>query len=101
SSTNARYTLSLHDALPIFIKGMTQQLMEFMEQHQFETIDDFRGHSLQYVTSHTDLVARQAAARGNVVNGVATRAHADAQWSGTQDRKSTRLNSSHVKISYA
>ncbi len=66
------------------VRAMTQELLRFMEQHHFETIDDFRGHSLQYVTSHADLVARQAAARSGLTNGMATGAHADAQWNGTQ-----------------
>jgi len=34
-----------------------------MEQHGFETLDDFRGHSLQFFTTHADLVKRQAEAR--------------------------------------
>ncbi len=42
---------------------MKDQLLAFMEKHKFETIDDFRGKSLPYFTTHSDLVKRQAEAR--------------------------------------
>lgn len=63
---------------------MKDSLLEFMEKHKFETIDDFRGHSLPFFTTHSDLVKRQAEARA------AKKAEADkkkmikgdAEWSG-------------------
>jgi pyridoxal biosynthesis lyase PdxS len=45
------------------IHSMQEELLAFMEHHQFETIEEFKGHSLQYFTSHSDLVKRQADAR--------------------------------------
>lgn len=42
---------------------MQEQLLAFMERHKFEHIEDFKGHSLAYITSHSSLVERQAAAR--------------------------------------
>lgn len=45
------------------VQEMCEELLAFMEQHKFESIDDFRGHSLEYFTTHADLVARQAKAR--------------------------------------
>ena len=45
------------------VAGMCEQLLAFMEKHQFETLADFKGHSLQYFTTHADLVERQAQAR--------------------------------------
>lgn len=45
------------------IREMLDELSAFMERHKFETLDDFKGHSLQYFTTHYDLVARQAKAR--------------------------------------
>ena len=45
------------------VKDMCQELLAFMEKHGFETIDDFKGHSVQYFTTHYDLVHRQAEAR--------------------------------------
>src|SRR6187455_896201 len=45
------------------IKPMLDELAAFMDRHGFHTLKDFRGLSLQYFTTHYDLVARQAAAR--------------------------------------
>jgi dihydropyrimidine dehydrogenase (NADP+)/dihydropyrimidine dehydrogenase (NAD+) subunit PreA len=45
------------------VHAMLDELSAFMEQHKFRTLDDFRGHSLQYFTTHYDLVKRQAEAR--------------------------------------
>jgi dihydroorotate dehydrogenase subfamily 1 len=45
------------------VRQMCDELSAFMDQHGFRTIADFKGHSLQYFTTHYDLVRRQAAAR--------------------------------------
>lgn len=45
------------------VRKMTDQLLAFMDQHGFDTVDQFRGHALPYFTTHADLVARQAAAK--------------------------------------
>ncbi len=45
------------------IKPMLDELASFMEQHQFQDLDDFRGHSLQFFTTHAELAQIQAAAR--------------------------------------
>ena len=42
---------------------MADELLEFMERHGFENIDDFKGAALPYFTTHADLVERQAAAK--------------------------------------
>ncbi|MCH2129019.1 MAG: hypothetical protein MK179_07725 [Pirellulaceae bacterium] len=42
---------------------MMEGLLAFMEQHDFESLDDYKGHSLQYFTTHADLVRIQAEAR--------------------------------------
>lgn len=63
------------------IDTLTRRLAAFMERHGFETIDQFRGHSLRYFTTHADLVRRQRIDRAkerNSVKGV-TR---DTEWSG-------------------
>lgn len=52
---------------------LRDELLGFMERHGFESIDQFRGHSLQYLTSHSDLVRRQAARK-------ARQAATDAAW---------------------
>jgi dihydropyrimidine dehydrogenase (NADP+)/dihydropyrimidine dehydrogenase (NAD+) subunit PreA len=45
------------------VRQMLDELSAFMDKHHFQTLDDFRGHSLQYFTTHHDLVRRQAEAR--------------------------------------
>jgi len=45
------------------VKQMQEQLLAFMEKHKFERLDDFKGHSLQFFTTHADLVKRQTDAR--------------------------------------
>ena len=45
------------------VKELEEGLLAFMEKHNFETLDDFKGHSLKYFTTHFDLVKRQAEAR--------------------------------------
>jgi dihydroorotate dehydrogenase subfamily 1 len=65
------------------IKPMCEQLLAFMERHKFETLNDFKGKSLEYFTTHADLVKRQgerkaaqkAAAAAKVVKS-------DGEWSG-------------------
>jgi len=64
------------------VKPMCEQLLAFMEQHKFESIDQFRGHSLRYFTTHADLVKRQAEARAMekaAAKGAVTK---DGQWQG-------------------
>jgi dihydropyrimidine dehydrogenase (NADP+)/dihydropyrimidine dehydrogenase (NAD+) subunit PreA len=45
------------------IHPMKEQLMAFMESHKFERLEDFKGYSVQFFTTHADLVKRQAEAR--------------------------------------
>ncbi len=45
------------------IHAMQEQLLAFMEKHKFERLEDFKGYSVQYFTTHADLVKRQADAR--------------------------------------
>src|ERR1700735_2260128 len=42
------------------VKPMCEELLGFMEKHKFETLADFKGKSLDYFTTHADLVKRQA-----------------------------------------
>ena len=41
------------------VKGLCADLEEFMKKHGFTSISDFKGASLQYLTTHTELVRRQ------------------------------------------
>src|SRR3954447_25054871 len=45
------------------VKRMQDELLGFMSKHNFETLSQFKGHSLQYFTTHADLVRRQAEAK--------------------------------------
>src|SRR5699024_11678698 len=74
------YTLSLHDALPISI---------------------FRVAGTYRLVLSAPLSSGWSVSRPVGCNGLPGDRHAMGAWSGTTDRKSTRLNSSHVSISYA
>ena len=66
------------------VKQMCDELLEFMAKHNFETLEDFKGKSLDYFTTHAELVrmqgqrkaAQKAAAEEKKV------VKADDQWSG-------------------
>src|SRR5699024_12645216 len=76
------YTLSLHDALPIFLRGRGQH----RENHW--------GHQRGTVAARPNGPPQRREGK----RGSAGRARAGVPG---RDRKSTRLNSSHVSISYA
>ena len=71
------------------VKRLQEELLAFMEKHKFETVADFKGKSLDYFTTHTELVriqqerkakdkaAAEAAAAKKVVK-------ADSEWSGDE-----------------
>ena len=42
------------------VKPMIDELLAFMDKHDFETIDDFKGKALPYFTTHAELVRMQA-----------------------------------------
>src|SRR5690554_7691888 len=72
TATTEIYTLSLHDALPICLLGL--QMYAGRENHYNN-----------FVIQTSNLI----------------KAYAPSVAKAKQDRKSTRLNSSHVRISYA
>jgi dihydroorotate dehydrogenase subfamily 1 len=65
------------------VKPLCEGLLAFMEKHKFETLDDFRGYSLDYFTTHAELVrvqrerkaAQKAAEHERTIR-------ADSDWSG-------------------
>src|SRR5699024_11326882 len=83
------YSLSLHDALPI--SDLIEKLIEsksfvnFMERQSEKTPMDFNNDLSRY--------------EGSVATACSGHVYRFA--SSLEDRKSTRLNSSHVSISYA
>ncbi len=70
------------------VKPMMDELAGFMDEHGFNSIDDFKGHSLQFFRTHAELVEIQAEARAKKKAAHAEKVAADKmireddQWSG-------------------
>jgi dihydroorotate dehydrogenase subfamily 1 len=68
------------------VREMLDELSAFMDKHNFRVLDDFRGHSLQYFTTHFDLVHRQAEARktgkATIAKAGGQAVKADHEWRG-------------------
>jgi len=60
------------------IHDLTAQLRAFMARHDFERIEDFRGHSLPYFTTHAELVRLQDDAHRGRRQGITV----DSAWEG-------------------
>src|SRR5690606_41639525 len=91
TATTEIYTLSLHDALPILRALGTG----YGECFQLAFLHE--GHGRKHGVEHDVDLATHEVGHGRRTALVRHVRHLDAR----QDRKSTRLNSSHVKISYA
>ena len=70
------------------VKPMIEQLSEFMDEHGFSSIDDFKGHSLQFFRTHAELVEIQAEARAK--KKAAHAAKKAAEGADTTDEKMIR-----------
>jgi len=70
------------------VKPMCDELLAFMEKHKFETLADFKGKSLDYFTTHADLVKRQgerkAAQKAAAAAPQKKMVQADGEWSGEE-----------------
>jgi dihydroorotate dehydrogenase subfamily 1 len=68
------------------IKPMCDQLLSFMEKHKFNSIADFKGHSLQYFSTHAHLVELQAKAKKAAAEKAAGKkmVAADGEWRGDE-----------------
>ena len=65
------------------VKPMCDQLLAFMQKHKFETLADFKGKSLDYFTTHADLVKRQADRKAAQKAAAAAKVvKSDGEWSG-------------------
>src|SRR5207302_9273888 len=96
-ATTCASTLSLHDALPIFgrLAALFGRLDDVLGVIETGAIEGAR------LDRHQQLHRRQwPAGRCLVVLGKRVAAHL-GDHVAVEDRKSTRLNSSHVKTSYA
>jgi dihydropyrimidine dehydrogenase (NADP+)/dihydropyrimidine dehydrogenase (NAD+) subunit PreA len=73
------------------VKQMKDDLLAFMDKHKFDRIDDFKGHSVQFFTTHADLVRRQTEARAAKKAEHARKAaiKSDAEWHGDDFVKQT------------
>jgi dihydropyrimidine dehydrogenase (NADP+)/dihydropyrimidine dehydrogenase (NAD+) subunit PreA len=67
------------------VKPLCDELLAFMEAKGFETLADFKGHSLQFFTTHAELVRMQTARK---VAEAAAKESAmvknDAEWDGDE-----------------
>ncbi len=61
---------------------LCEGLSAFMDQHGFKTVEEFRGKSLRYFTTHAELVKRQAAAKAAERNEKAGIITKDTAWEG-------------------
>src|SRR5439155_12567857 len=70
------------------VKPMCDELLAFMAKHNFETLAEFKGKSLDYFTTHADLVKRQAerkaAQKAAVAETQKKMVAADHEWSGDE-----------------
>src|SRR5215207_1572932 len=68
------------------IHPLCDALLKFMDKHKFERLEDFRGHSVQFFTTHYDLVKRQHEAReaAKEKHDAQKMVRDDAQWTGDQ-----------------
>ena len=65
------------------VKPLCEGLLAFMEKHKFETLDDFRGYSLDYFTTHAELVRVQSERKAAQKAAEHERTiRADSDWSG-------------------
>jgi dihydropyrimidine dehydrogenase (NADP+)/dihydropyrimidine dehydrogenase (NAD+) subunit PreA len=66
------------------VKPMCEQLLAFMEKHKFQTLADFKGKSLDYFTTHADLVKRQTERKAAQKAAAASKmVKSDAEWNGS------------------
>jgi len=69
------------------VKRLQEELLAFMEKHKFETLADFKGKSLDYFTTHAELVRmqkeRKARDKAAAEEAAAKKmVKADSEWSG-------------------
>src|SRR5690606_41450088 len=98
-ATRTSYLLSLHDALPILFSRYAARWVDvpapdrMIPQRASEELEKRPGFGPTLFTILLPVVLMLAKALVDIV--------IDDTENSVQDRKSTRLNSSHVKISYA
>src|SRR5690606_40374595 len=99
TTSTTSYSLSLHDALPIFLSGLFDGVSQSVTDAFLTGLQDAVQDTAAW-KALTDAI-QQAILTGAAINPALFSSVIDAALPLAQDRKSTRLNSSHVKISYA
>jgi len=66
------------------VGAMCDELLAFMERHKFETPADFKGKSLDYFTTHADLVRRQSERKAAQKTAAGKVVKSDGEWSGDE-----------------
>jgi dihydropyrimidine dehydrogenase (NADP+)/dihydropyrimidine dehydrogenase (NAD+) subunit PreA len=66
------------------VKPMCDELLAFMAKHKFEKLSDFKGKSLDYFTTHADLVKRQQARKAAQKTAPKNAVEADSDWRGDE-----------------
>ena len=64
------------------VKTLCEELSAFMDRHGFESIEDYRGHSLNFFTTHAELVRRQAEVKAAEKARRADMVTRDTSWDG-------------------
>merc|ERR1712216_467025 len=63
------------------VQNLCAELQDFMLQHEFTSVEQFRGHTLPYFTTHTDLVAKQKEAIA-LKRATKVGLSGDSEWTG-------------------
>ncbi len=66
------------------VKPMCDELLAFMDKHKFATVAQFRGRSLEYFTSHAELVRRQSVRKAAQKAAPRRAVSSDGEWSGDE-----------------
>ena len=67
------------------VKPMCDELLTFMAKHKFDTLADFKGRSLDYFTTHADLVKRQTERKAAQKAAPPKKTvSSDGEWSGSE-----------------
>jgi len=78
--------------LPRSFREMKEQLLAFMEKHKFEKLSDFKGHSVQYFTTHARSSRSPSASlapRRKPSTSARKGIRSDAEWEGDDFVKQT------------
>ncbi|MCH2161871.1 MAG: NAD-dependent dihydropyrimidine dehydrogenase subunit PreA [Phycisphaerales bacterium] len=64
------------------VKTLCEELSAFMDRHGFNSIEDYRGHSLNFFTTHAELVRRQGEVKAAEKARRAEMVTRDTNWDG-------------------